>query len=418
MRTSLGVLLSVLIATSALVASSGCGGSSSENHGHGHAQLEAQFERGPHGGRLLRKDDFSLEVQIFETGVPPQFRVFAYSGGKQLAPRDIWAEITLTRLGDVKEVFSLTPVGEYVTSTQEVTEPHSFDVLVKARYGAKDISWEYPSPEARTIIPQEVAAQSGVGTEKAVSRMIATTDRVRGKIVPSEHRIAHVIPRFSGVVKEGRKHIGDKVERGEVMAIIESNQSLQPFEVRSQISGTVVNGHLIVGEFVPENQWVFVVADLSEVWADFFLPLRDRAKVSLGKKVKIHSPLDNAETDGVVSYVAPFADEKSQAQLIRVVVPNENNALLPGMFVTGDVVLEESNVPVAIKKEAVQRFRDWDVVFARYGDVYEARPLTLGRSDGEWVEVVKGLSAGDEYVVSNSFLIKADILKSGATHDH
>jgi cobalt-zinc-cadmium efflux system membrane fusion protein len=220
------------------------------------------------------------------------------------------------------------------------------------------------------------------------------------------------------VVREGRKHIGDKVEKGEVLAIIESNQSLQPFEVRSQISGTVVNGHLIVGEYVPENQWVFIVADISEVWADFLVPLRESRDIAKGQKVTISAVTGSATTEGYVSYVAPYADERSQAQLVRVIVPNEGGAFVPGMFITGDIVVGETSAPVAIKREAIQRLRDWNVVFVRVGDVYEARPIELGRSDGEWVEIIRGLRAGEEYVVGNSFLMKADILKSGASHDH
>ena len=71
-------------------------------------------------------------------------------------------------------------------------------------------------------------------------------------------------------------------------------------------------------------------------------------------------------------------------------------------------------VPLA----ALQRFRDWDVVFVRFGDDYEIRPLELGRRDGVNVEVLGGLKAGDPVVVEQSYIVKADIEKSGASHDH
>jgi cobalt-zinc-cadmium efflux system membrane fusion protein len=267
-------------------------------------------------------------------------------------------------------------------------------------------------------MPAAVAAASGITTEKASSRNLKTYRHCRGKIVPSEHRIAHIIPRFAGVVREGRKHIGDKVEKGEVLAIIESNQSLQPFEVRSQISGTVVNGHLIVGEYGPENQWVYVVADLSEVWADFFVPIRERADIVAGQKILISSVTGNEMREGRIGYVAPYADERSQAQLIRAVVPNQNGEFLPGMFISGEIVVDESVSPVTVKKDAVQRLANWSVVFIRVGDVYQATPVRIGRTDGDWVEILEGMSEGNEYVVGNSFLMKADLLKSGASHEH
>jgi len=375
-------------------------------------------ERGAHRGRLLRDGDFALEVTIFEAGVPPQFRVYGFASGRPIAPAELSANVELTRLGGRIDRFELSPTGDFLSSSQEVQEPHSFDVKVSARYQGRSYAWSYNSPEARTEIPRQVADASDITVERVGSRQIRVSRRMRGKILPSEHRIAHVIPRFSGLVREGRKHIGDAVEKGEVLAVIESNQSLQPFEVRSQIAGTVINGHLIVGEFVPENQWVYIVADLSEVWADFFVPISERGSVRIGQGVVVDPISSGVSITGVVSYVAPYADERSQSQLVRAVIPNPNGELLPGMFVSGDLITDEVTAPTVIKQAAVQHLRDWEVVFVRYGDTYEARPITLGRVDGEWVEVVEGLEGGEEYVSGNSFLIKADILKSGASHDH
>ncbi len=376
------------------------------------------FERGPHGGRLLRDDDFSVELTVFETGVPPRFRVYGYLSNKPIAAGDFTARIGISRLGGVSESFELSPTGDFLTSNREVLEPHSFDVEVKASFRDHGYSWSYSSPEGRITMPNDVADSSGVLVERAERREIRTSRKIRGKIVPSEHRIAHIIPRFSGVVREGRKHIGDRVEKGEVLAVIESNQSLQPFEVRSQISGTVINGHLIVGEFVPENQWVYIVADLSEVWVDFLVPLIDRGDLQIGQDIEIHTQDRDRIFSGEISYVAPYADERSQSQLVRAVIPNQSGVLLPGTFVTADLVVDRATAPVAIKRSALQKMGDKDVVFVRYGETYEARPVTLGKADHLWVEVLQGVLAGDHYVAGNSFLIKADILKSGASHDH
>ena len=75
-------------------------------------------------------------------------------------------------------------------------------------------------------------------------------------------------------------------------------------------------------------------------------------------------------------------------------------------------------VPLAVKRIGLQSFRDFTVVYAKVGEQYEVRMLELGRKAGEWVEVLGGLDAGTEYVTENSFIIKADIEKSGASHDH
>jgi cobalt-zinc-cadmium efflux system membrane fusion protein len=82
------------------------------------------------------------------------------------------------------------------------------------------------------------------------------------------------------------------------------------------------------------------------------------------------------------------------------------------------VTSDQTQVPVAVQAEAIQSLRDWQVVFGRYGEHLEARPLVLGRSDGQMVEVLSGLTAGEPYAAKNSFVIKAELGKAGASHDH
>lgn len=73
---------------------------------------------------------------------------------------------------------------------------------------------------------------------------------------------------------------------------------------------------------------------------------------------------------------------------------------------------------MAVSLEAIQTIGDQSVVFGRYGDYFEMRPLKLGRSDNRMAEVIEGLSAGEHYAVSNSFIIKSELGKAGAAHDH
>lgn len=415
MRRGLPFVLPVVLGCVVGFSSLGC---TRDGDDHGHAHQHAEEEHGAHGGTLLTQGKIQLELGIHEAGGPPRFRAYLSEGGKPVAPSSFSLSVTLHRLGGTENQITFAPKGDFLLSSQEVTEPHSFDVTVTLSYKNETFTWNYPSYEGRTTISAEVARESGIETDTAKPQTIQQTIRMRGKIAPSEHRIAHVIPRFAGIVREGRKHIGDPVAKGEVLAVIESNQSLQPYEVRSQIAGSVINGHLIVGEFVPENQWVYIVADLSEVWADFFIPLEDKGSVKVGQQVLVKGASGDDTFKGTVDYVAPYADEKAQAQLVRVVLPNEKQLLVPGMFVTGDLVVGQKEVPVAVRQEGIQSFGRWQVVFAKFGDTYEIRPIELGVSNSEWTEVTSGLTAGTEYVTRNSFTIKADILKHGATHDH
>ena len=120
---------------------------------------------------------------------------------------------------------------------------------------------------------------------------------------------------------------------------------------------------------------------------------------------------------GVVSTLEVLARE-DQSVVARAVLENPEGQLVPGTFVTADVTVAEHTVPIAVKKAGLQAFRDFTVVYAQVGEEYEVRMLELGRETKEYAEVLGGLEPGTRYVTENSYLIKADIEKSGASHDH
>ena len=124
------------------------------------------------------------------------------------------------------------------------------------------------------------------------------------------------------------------------------------------------------------------------------------------------------EATGSVDFIAPAGSAGNQALLVRVTLDNADGRWTPGQFIEGRVAVSAIDAPLVILRSALQTFRDGEVAFVNVGDVYEFRPLELGRSDAERVEVLGGLRAGDRYVSANSYLIKADIEKSGASHDH
>ena len=99
-------------------------------------------------------------------------------------------------------------------------------------------------------------------------------------------------------------------------------------------------------------------------------------------------------------------------------LPNPEGRLVPGTFVTAEITIGEHEVPLAVRREGLQTFRDFTVVYAQVGDQYEVRMLELGREAGEWVAVLAGIEPGTRYVTAKSYVIKADIEKSGASHDH
>jgi membrane fusion protein, heavy metal efflux system len=384
--------------------------------GHGEAAPEAA--KGPHGGRLLSEGDFATEVTIFERGVPPEFRVFFYDKNKPLDPAEVKLTIELHRFGGRVDTIGFAKREDYLLGDKEIVEPHSFDVKVIAERGGKTYRWEYDSYEGRTTMTPDAVKNSGIVIESAGPAKVKTVINVNGRVIPNEDHMAHIIPRYPGIVKKISKRLGDSVAKDEVVAVVESNESLQPYEVKSSIAGTVIQKDVTQGEFVKEGEAIYTVADLGTVWVDLNVNRKDFDKLKVGEAVTIFAGEGMTNAQGTVSYISPFGAQDTQTMLARVELPNPKGHWRPGLFVTGEIIVEEAEVPLAVKTSAIQTFRDWDVVFMQAGNIFEIAILELGRRDGEWAEVVSGLKSGQKYATENSFIIKADIGKSGATHDH
>ena len=97
---------------------------------------------------------------------------------------------------------------------------------------------------------------------------------------------------------------------------------------------------------------------------------------------------------------------------------NTDGRLAPGDLVEADIVTASDTVSLRVDNHALQEMEGKTVVFINSGEAYESRAVTLGRRDNQYSEVLDGIKAGDRYVVKNSYLIKADILKAGAAHHH
>lgn len=398
-------------------------------HGEGHeGEQGGEAERGPHRGRMLRDGNLALELSIFETGVPPQFRAFLYQEGEKGGKDHESAQaadvagssltVELHRLGGRIDTIAFAAQGAMLLGNRTVEEPHSFDLKVRLERNGKTHRWTYSQVESRVEMAPESMRASGIEVETAGPAVMKSTLSLNGKIMPNEDRLAHIFARFPGVVKEVRKHLGETVKKGETLAIVESNESLESYPVVSQIEGTVIRKHVTAGETVGSEEELFAITDLNSVWADFSVYRHDFPRLRKGQKVIVDAGESNGTVTASLAYLSPIGAEHTQTMTARAALPNAGGQWPPGLFIKGKVILSEFSVPVAVKEEALQTLRDWNVVFVNVGDFYEARPLELGRRDGQWVEVVSGLSPGERYVTRNSYVVKADIGKAGASHDH
>ena len=367
-----------------------CGGAPPEDMG---ATMEAEdYERGPNNGRMLRDGDFAIELAIVETGVPPEFRAWATDGGRALDPRDVDLNVTLTRLGSSLDEHEFQAQGDFLRGTALVYEPHSFAVSVNAVHERRSYRWQYDSFEGRTRISPEMAEAFGLETGIAGPAAIEETVTLYGRIVPDTDRVRAVSARFDGAIRSVHAMPGETVTEGQILATVESNESLQSYPINAPISGAVTERIANPGEQTAGRQ-LFTIVDTSSVWAELAVFPGDRDRVRLGSEVTVAPASGGAPMAGLISYIDVFS-AANQSVSARVVLDNGDGSLTPGTFVTAVVRVAEHQVPLAVRRSALQTFRDFTVVYAQIGDEYEVRMLELGRASGDWVEVLGGLDPG------------------------
>ena len=341
----------------------------------------------------------------------------------------------------------------------------------------------------RVSMSDDQIKSNGLEVATAGPARIRTTLQLQGEVRLNEDRTVHVVPRLSGLVESVSVNAGDKVRRGQVLAVLSSQSladqrsdllgaqkrlglarttferekalwegkisaeqdylharvalqeaeiaeqsarqklaslgamasssgNLTRHEIRAPIDGVVTDKQISVGAVVKEDANIFVVADLSTVWIDMAIYAKDLNAVKVGQPASVKATSFDAQASGTLSYVGSLVGEQTRAAKARVVLPNRQGLWRPGLPVNVELTADEVDVPVAISVDAVQTLREKTVVFSRHGDQFEARPVQLGRSDGRMVEVLSGLQSGERYAAKNSYLIKADIGKAGASHDH
>lgn len=419
-------LISALALALSLAACSGESGDDHANEAAGeHAaeesgeHTEAEAETGEHGGRLLQRDGYTVELAMAEDGTPPRFQAWLYEDGEPLPATAGKIEVRVTRLGGQTASYTLTPQEDgSLAAADTVPEPHSFEVEVLASIGDKMLRWEYPSYEGRTIIAAATAEKSGIEVQPAGPGVIADEHEVQGLLTPIEGRVAEVTARFPGPIRSLRANVGDRVRAGQTLATIESNLSLSTYSVAAPISGVVTARNASVGGLAGEGMPLFEIADLSQLWVDLHIFGADAQHIQAGVPVTVTRMSDGKTVETVLERVLPGMATASQSTVARATIDNADGLWRPGSAVKARITVEQQPVELMVPLSALQTMNGEEVVFVRVGEAYQAQPVEVGQRDGQRVEILSGLNKGDQVVVQESYLIKADIEKEGASHEH
>ena len=268
------------------------------------------------------------------------------------------------------------------------------------------------------VIPIDIAKAAGISVAKAGPGVIADEHEVQGLLVPIEGQVAKVTGRFPGPVRSLRANVGDQVRAGQVLATIESNLSLSTYTVAAPISGVVTARNASVGSVADEGRMLFEISNLSELWVDLHIFGADAEHIRAGAPVMVTRMGDGETLSTEIERILPGMATASQSTIARATISNLDGLWRPGAAIKARITVEQQPVDLLVPLSALQTMDGQDVVFVREGETYTARPVQIGARDSQRAQVLSGLRAGELVVIAESYLIKADIEKEGASHAH
>ena len=268
-----------------------------------------------------------------------------------------------------------------------------------------------------TKIGTQAAAAAGVRVSPAGPGEISDDHEVQGLLTPVDGAIARVMARFPGLVRALHANVGDQVRAGQPLATIESNLSLTTYTVTAPISGVVLSRDASVGTVAGEGAALYEIANLSDLWVDLHVFGRDAQRLRVGSPVIVTRMSDGVTSETQIERILPSTATASQSTVARARLRNLDGLWRPGSAVKARVIVDQARANLVVPLSALQTSNGEEVVYVQKGETYHRRPVKTGRRDADTVEILAGLKPGEQVVVQQSYLIKADMEKSTAEEE-
>ena len=184
-------------------------------------------------------------------------------------------------------------------------------------------------------------------------------------------------------------------------------------------SGVVIQKNVTVGDVVNPSQILYVVADLSQVWLDITVYDKDLGKIKEGQQVLFHSDsLPGSTFTGIINYIQPLAGDTTRTFLARVILPNPDLRLKPGMFGQAEIIAGNNKELPYLPDKSLQKYGNQNFVFVQLStDSFEKRPVTLGNRTDDGYLATNGIASGERVVGIGSFKLKSELMKSEIGND-
>jgi membrane fusion protein, copper/silver efflux system len=311
--------------------------------------------------------------------------------------------------------------------------------------------------------------QLGVTFGDVALRPLSNDVRTVGTVVVNETRLAKVTPKFSGYVEKLYVNfVGQPVRRGEPLAavfspdlvaaeqellvsarlsrtigassvpgvpgsntdllaaakerlrlwdvsdaqineVLKTGRPMRTVTLAAPASGFVIDKKVVQGQSIQAGEELYTIADLSDVWVEAQLREEDAGRVGIGATATLQfTSYPGRVFSGRVTYIDPMLGEQARTVKARITVPNSDGRIKPGMYAT--VILNSSTQSaLTVPRSAVVQTGERALVFVDLGNgKLNAQPVRLGRTGGEYVEVLSGLTSGQRVVTSAQFLIDSE----------
>lgn len=211
---------------------------------------------------------------------------------------------------------------------------------------------------------------------------------------------------------------------GDVSSLVQSGRINPTLSIKAPLGGTVIEREVTLGELVaPDKERLLVIAATDPLWVLADVPESRLGDIAVGATADVSIvALTGAKVTGKVSHVAPSLDADTRTVRVRIDVANPGGKLRPGMFARVAIAGTSNDEPVVVvPDEAVQTVEGAPAVFvpvANEPNTFAKRAVKVGKSVGGLVPILDGLKDGEPLVTAGSFILKADLGKSGAAHEH
>jgi membrane fusion protein, copper/silver efflux system len=328
-------------------------------------------------------------------------------------------------------------------------------------------------PEAllSVTLSPESTQTAGIQTAEAGLRPVLPEIHVPGEIIFNAKRTAHVAARTVGRIEKIFAYQGDRVRKGQALALfyskdflslqaellqaLDRSKRVEPDEaeqissrtllesarnrirlldvadgelaeiektglvnsfltIRAPIGGHVIESLVNEGDYVEAGLDLFRLADLSTVWGNLHIFEKDLGVVRVGSEAIIRAAAFPGRTfEGRIFQMGNVVDEKTRTVEARVDLANPSGDLRPGMYVDVDVRASGRREAFGVPSAAVLDFQNGQAVFVRAGEGrFLLREVKTGASADGFTEILSGLKAGEAVVTNGSFFLKSELLKN------